>query len=441
MGNPAFLLAVLLAATFPPAASAAPAASSATESETLLFDFPPRRGPATFRGVDATVEPAGPADRRVLRVSTRVAKGWPGVTLTGPAGGWNLGAAATVEVLLHNPGNAEVKVFCRVDNPGADGTKHCVTGELRLGAGKDGVSKVGLERAQGDTFGGELLRVAGLPGAVRRRSYHRCRPGHAGGSVRQPAHPGACVRGGTSAGDRSLHAADGVADRRGSVLSVDRPVGSVPASELARQGGRRRGLEGAARGRSPEDWRTTRGRADGRSTGGGWSPARGDRVFPGGEARGEMVAGGSRGAPLLVARRGLRPDARRDAGGRAGGVVRRIPGRSAGVRGIRGPGGLRLEGALCRALAALLLVRGREPATEIRVRVEDGVSGGRAAAASGLGLEHHRQFVRRAHRPDAAHAVHGQRPFPGSADDRGERGVLEQIPGRVRSQAGGRFAA
>jgi hypothetical protein len=160
MGNPAFLLGVLVVAALAPFASAAPAAS---ESETLLFDF--RRGadPATFRTADATVEPAGPADRRVLRVSTRIVKGWPGVTLMGPAGGWNLGAAATVEVLLHNPGSTEVKVFCRVDNPGADGTKHCVTGELRLGAGKDGVLKVGLERAQGDTLGGKLFGMRGYP--------------------------------------------------------------------------------------------------------------------------------------------------------------------------------------------------------------------------------------------------------------------------------------
>lgn len=160
MGTPAFVLAALLTAVL---FSAVSAAAAAPEPGTILFDF--RRGAdsTTFRAVDATVEAAGPADRRVLRVATRVAKGWPGVTLAGPVGGWNLGEAATVEVLLHNPGNREVKVFCRVDNPGADGTKHCVTGELRLGPGKDGVLQVALERAQGDTLGGKLFGLRGYP--------------------------------------------------------------------------------------------------------------------------------------------------------------------------------------------------------------------------------------------------------------------------------------
>src|SRR6266498_2596446 len=64
-----------------------------------------------------------------LEIRTGHQQSWPGVSLLAPAGGrWNASAASEIALEVFNPGPNAVTVYCRVDNPGADGTQHCVTG-------------------------------------------------------------------------------------------------------------------------------------------------------------------------------------------------------------------------------------------------------------------------------------------------------------------------
>lgn len=50
-----------------------------------------------------------------------------------------------------------------MDNPGADGTKNCVTGSLALAPGRTGTLKVTLKRASDGKLGGKLSGLRGYP--------------------------------------------------------------------------------------------------------------------------------------------------------------------------------------------------------------------------------------------------------------------------------------
>jgi hypothetical protein len=67
-----------------------------------------------------------------LEVRTGHEQRWPGVTIKAPHGVWDLSVLRTVAVELANPGDVSIKVFCRVDNPGADGKEHCLNGNISL---------------------------------------------------------------------------------------------------------------------------------------------------------------------------------------------------------------------------------------------------------------------------------------------------------------------
>jgi hypothetical protein len=139
-------------------ASALLAASAADQ---VLFDFT-RTAPApTARTSDAGLVPG----RHGLRVTTGTGKPWPGVTMVAPAGKWDLTAFGQVSVALKNAGANKVTVNCRVDNPGADGTKHCVTGSLALNPGESGTLRVPLKRSAEGKLDGKLFGLRGYPHA------------------------------------------------------------------------------------------------------------------------------------------------------------------------------------------------------------------------------------------------------------------------------------
>ncbi len=113
-------------------------------------------------GQDATVSESMTAGGRTLRVVTGTRQPWPGVTLRASKA-WDLSENAAVSVTLRNVGDNDVRVNCRVDNPGADGTKNCVTDSLALAPGKTGVLKVALKRAGDGRLGGKLFGMRGYP--------------------------------------------------------------------------------------------------------------------------------------------------------------------------------------------------------------------------------------------------------------------------------------
>jgi len=67
-----------------------------------------------------------------LRIETGHKNQWPGITLKAPAGKWDLSQYEYVSIDVKNIGIEKVTISCRVDNPGADGSKSCVTDSITL---------------------------------------------------------------------------------------------------------------------------------------------------------------------------------------------------------------------------------------------------------------------------------------------------------------------
>lgn len=134
--------------------------------EEVLFDFARDFDVAPVQSSDARVVIIKTPTGSALRVDTGHARPWPGITLPAPGGHWDLSAHAEVVVRLRNAGTNEVTVNCRVDNPGADGTKYCVTASLSLTSGKQGILKVPLPRTSGSTLDGKLFGMRGYPVAA-----------------------------------------------------------------------------------------------------------------------------------------------------------------------------------------------------------------------------------------------------------------------------------
>ena len=62
------------------------------------------------------------------------------------AGAWDGSAFTTIEMDATNLGGNALSVALRVDNPGADGVRNCVTGHLDLKAGESGTLRQELTR-------------------------------------------------------------------------------------------------------------------------------------------------------------------------------------------------------------------------------------------------------------------------------------------------------
>lgn len=112
---------------------------------------------------DAVISEIKTASGRALRVDTGQIHPWPGITLRAPNEHWNLANHGQVAVTLRNTGTNEVRVSCRVDNPGADGVKNCVTDGLALAPGRTGTLKMALKRASNGTLDGKLFGMRGYP--------------------------------------------------------------------------------------------------------------------------------------------------------------------------------------------------------------------------------------------------------------------------------------
>ena len=132
-------------------------------ADQVLFDFASGFDPARAKTTDATVSVEQTARGTVLRVTTGHREPWPGVTLSTPKQPWNLGAHGEVIVRARNAGTNRATLFCRVDNPGADGTSHCVTGNLAMDPGQAGSLRVTLPRTVSDRLGGQLFGMRGYP--------------------------------------------------------------------------------------------------------------------------------------------------------------------------------------------------------------------------------------------------------------------------------------
>jgi hypothetical protein len=113
-------------------AAAQPVLSNNTVSSAILFDFGSGFDAGAVAVTDAKVQvtPGG-----TLRIELGHKAPWPGVTLKAPKGKWDLSPYEYVSLDVTNRSVQRLSVSCRADNPGADGTNHCVTDQISLHPG------------------------------------------------------------------------------------------------------------------------------------------------------------------------------------------------------------------------------------------------------------------------------------------------------------------
>jgi len=114
--------------------------------ETALFDFDEKFDLGKVRGKDIKLTISKDRAGSPLRIATGHDDPWPGVTLKAPAGRWDLSKRTYVALDVTNVGANRVTVYCRADNPGADGRKNCVTASIGLAPGASGKLKVPFVR-------------------------------------------------------------------------------------------------------------------------------------------------------------------------------------------------------------------------------------------------------------------------------------------------------
>ena len=125
----------------------------------VLFDFGPGFNVGSVVTTDSKV---ALSESGTLRIETGRAEQWPGITLKAPGGKWDLAGYEYVSVDVNNLGDNSITLSCRIDNPGADGTKNCVTDSVTLGAKAAGTLVVAL--APGELILSEPLELIGMRG-------------------------------------------------------------------------------------------------------------------------------------------------------------------------------------------------------------------------------------------------------------------------------------
>jgi hypothetical protein len=131
-----------------------------------LFGSPENLSLAQVSTTDAAVSKIEAGDRAALRVAAGHTAEWPGITLPAPNGHWDLSPFAQIAVSVKNAGSNSAEVFCRADNPGADGQDHCATGGVTLAPAQSGTLYVTLKRTSEDKLGGKLFGMKGYPVAA-----------------------------------------------------------------------------------------------------------------------------------------------------------------------------------------------------------------------------------------------------------------------------------
>ncbi|MHC4741000.1 MAG: beta-galactosidase [Planctomycetota bacterium] len=125
----------------------------------VLFDFGVGFDAGSMQTQDSK---AAVSDAGALRVETGHKERWPGVILKAPAGKWDLSGLGYVVADVRNLGDKPLVLSCRVDNPGADGRKNCVTDKATIGAKAGGTLLVRL--APGEVQLSEPLELIGMRG-------------------------------------------------------------------------------------------------------------------------------------------------------------------------------------------------------------------------------------------------------------------------------------
>ena len=134
-------------------------------ADLTLFEFGEQFDPGVAVATDARISRVRSGSAASLHVETGHAQSWPGVALPAPGGRWDLSRYGFITVPVKNAGTNRVTVHCRVDNPGADGTDHCLTRSATIDPGRDESIRIDLKRTGEGQLGGRLFGMRGYPAA------------------------------------------------------------------------------------------------------------------------------------------------------------------------------------------------------------------------------------------------------------------------------------
>ncbi len=85
-----------------------------------------------------------------LELKGEAGAGYPSIAITQPSGKWDLGTYDTILMDVRNLASTPVRVLLSLNNPGADGRKHCNTESVTVPAGSKGVLSVPYGMWHGD---------------------------------------------------------------------------------------------------------------------------------------------------------------------------------------------------------------------------------------------------------------------------------------------------
>lgn len=128
-------------------------------AETVLVDFGPDFAQSNVIAVDASIN----RGKQFLRVETHHNGSWPGVTIKAPRGKWDLSTFNWLRASIKNTGTSDVTVTLRVDNPGADGMKHCVSKSIPIKPGASGDIEIAFNHSNGHYTPVKLFGMRGYP--------------------------------------------------------------------------------------------------------------------------------------------------------------------------------------------------------------------------------------------------------------------------------------
>lgn len=115
---------------------------------------------------DARVTPTRLEQSPALRIETGHRESWPGITVKAPQTSWDLSPYALLVAPVRNTGTNRVTIHCRVDNPGADGIRACITRSVTVAPGTTNLLRVDLRRAGESRLGDRLFGMRGYPVAA-----------------------------------------------------------------------------------------------------------------------------------------------------------------------------------------------------------------------------------------------------------------------------------
>ncbi|NLC57962.1 MAG: beta-agarase [Armatimonadetes bacterium] len=154
---------LLIAALLAPLASAPAAPSGEAKGARMLYDFDKGFEVERVTKRDVTLRLVKRGAGSALRIASGHAQEWPGIDLPAPEGHWDLSRYEYLALEVRNVGENPVTVCCRVDNPGADGMRHCSTGSITLGPGEAGTLKVPFPPLVSPARAGKLFGMRGYP--------------------------------------------------------------------------------------------------------------------------------------------------------------------------------------------------------------------------------------------------------------------------------------